>query len=243
MGTEASPTALAISSSTELLSLALQYGGACYTQSIAGGPSASSQILPAIEALCAQAGSSLQSIQQLAIDRGPGAFTGVRVAVAVGQGLAVATGAQLYAFSSLRLLLEELVLPKPPAEGDAVWAVFDARMGQVYAAQALWQEGRWQMQTERLLDYGEMAKEIAGSPCIGNISKMFAEQGLPLPASYQEAQPQAASMLALLRQPAEAARALCASPAQLLPVYVRNQVALTTAEREAAKAASMMQKA
>lgn len=85
--------------------------------------------LPMAESLLAEAGLARSAIDGIAFGRGPGAFTGVRLAVALAQGLGLALDRPLYPVSTLAALAEPAV-----AVDGAVLALIDARMDEVYAA-------------------------------------------------------------------------------------------------------------
>ena len=81
--------------------------------------------LPWAEALLAEAGIARSQLDAIAVGRGPGAFTGVRLAIAVGQGIALALDRPLVPVSTLAVLAMR-------AAGPRVLAAIDARMGEVY---------------------------------------------------------------------------------------------------------------
>ena len=81
--------------------------------------------LPWADALLAEAGVARSQLDAIAVGRGPGAFTGVRLAIALGQGIALALDRPLVGVSTLEALAFD-------AEGERVLAAIDARMGEVY---------------------------------------------------------------------------------------------------------------
>jgi tRNA threonylcarbamoyladenosine biosynthesis protein TsaB len=88
-------------------------------------------ILPMMDALLQEAGFSLAQLDALAFARGPGSFTGVRIATAVVQGAATAAGLPVVPVSSLLALAQGAMRS---AGADKVLAGFDARMHEVYWA-------------------------------------------------------------------------------------------------------------
>lgn len=88
-------------------------------------------ILPMVDELLAEAGVTVQQLDCLGFARGPGSFTGVRIATAVTQGLAVAGDLPVVPVSSLLALAQGAALQY---QVETVLAGFDARMQEVYWA-------------------------------------------------------------------------------------------------------------
>ena len=119
---------VAIETSTECCSAALLRDGAVLERSELAPRRHAALILPMIESLLDEAGVSRRGLDAVAVGRGPGAFTGVRLAISVAQGLALGLDIPVIPISSLAALAQDA----PP--GDAsILAVIDARMGEIYA--------------------------------------------------------------------------------------------------------------
>lgn len=88
----------------------------------------SETVLPAIADLLRLQGRRPAELQAVVVGSGPGSFTGVRIAASLAKGIAFATGARLFAYSSLT------ALAAGSGHTGRVCAVIDARRGQVYAA-------------------------------------------------------------------------------------------------------------
>jgi tRNA threonylcarbamoyladenosine biosynthesis protein TsaB len=122
--------------SADLASVALvcrgAHGDRWFEENARGGAESSANLLPTIEKLLARAELQIGDVAQLAFGAGPGAFTGVRTAAAVIQGIAVAAGLPVIPVGTLEALAFSVL-----AEHDfiqQVAAVTDARMGEVYFA-------------------------------------------------------------------------------------------------------------
>lgn len=85
--------------------------------------------LPMVESMLGEAGLTLKEMDCIAFGHGPGAFTGVRVAAAVAQGLAFSADLPVVGVSTLAACA--LSVPLPDSSGQVI-ACFDARMGEVY---------------------------------------------------------------------------------------------------------------
>lgn len=236
---------LALDSSTETLVVALCREAALHAHESEGGVRASEQMVPQAMALLAQAGLSLPQLDAIAFAAGPGAFTGLRTACAVAQGLAFGASLPVLPIDSLMLVAEDLRLQQG-AIGltGPCWVLMDARMSEVYAAAYAWQGEQW----ETLCAPGlyslpavvDALRDLPPQSVAGNALSVFAETLAPvLPAGLPQASrtgSRAAALGSLARQAWRAGRAVDA--AEAMPVYVRDKVAQTTAERLAAKGAA-----
>jgi tRNA threonylcarbamoyladenosine biosynthesis protein TsaB len=122
---------LALDTSTHACSVALSLDGVMYEQYQEAPRQQGDLILPMISAVMAQANVSWDSIDALAFGCGPGAFTGLRIAAGVVQGLALAHDLPVYPVSCLQALAYRAHCES----GKRYIAVAqDARMNEVYAA-------------------------------------------------------------------------------------------------------------
>lgn len=236
------PCLLAFDTSTEQLAVALLApDGRRWHRDEPGGAQSSARLLPLAQALLAEAGLAPADLQAVAFGAGPGAFTGLRTACAVAQGLAFGLGTPVLPVDSLLLVAEDARLRCETPDGPW-WVAIDARMGEAYAAQYDWQPGAgWQARTApALYSVPALAAVWQAEPPLrvaGNAVTAFATQ---LPVGQAACWPDATGRAAALLRLAEAAwqQGVRLDPADALPLYLRDKVALTTAERAAQRAAA-----
>jgi tRNA threonylcarbamoyladenosine biosynthesis protein TsaB len=121
---------LAIDTATENCSAALLIDGQLRSRARLLGRGHAEHILPMAQELLAEAGVALADLTAIAFGRGPGGFTGVRLAAGVAQGLAYGAGLPVVPVSDLRALAQRVL-----AADEAVMRVLvcaDARMREVY---------------------------------------------------------------------------------------------------------------
>jgi tRNA threonylcarbamoyladenosine biosynthesis protein TsaB len=235
---------LALDTSTEQLSIAVQHGDRVWCHRGAGGANASSQLIPAILRLLAEADLPLASLDALVVGHGPGSFTGLRTACAVAQGLAYGGQLPVLGIDTLKALAPPVRAQAPQA--TRVLAVLDARMQQVYAAAYEWQGDDWHtVSSPGLYDPIDLSLPpdwVADTRVwvAGNAHAALGEAPGVLRLPDASARPTLSTLpdaQALLQlAPAAWARHEAVSAADLQPLYLRDKVALTTAEREAIKA-------
>jgi tRNA threonylcarbamoyladenosine biosynthesis protein TsaB len=119
---------LAIETATDACSAALWVDGVLTTRHEVAPREHTRLILPMMDALLAEAGLRLSDLDALAFGRGPGAFTGVRIAAAVIQGSAFAADLPVVPVSTLAALAQQGI----DAGSRRVLAALDARMDEVY---------------------------------------------------------------------------------------------------------------
>jgi len=236
---------LAFDTSTERVSAAVQRGDARWRYDGAGGPQASAALIAALLDLLAQADLALADLDALVFGRGPGSFTGLRTACAVAQGLAFGAALPVLPVDTL-LAVAEAARGKFAAHPAAhVLALLDARMDEVYAAAYAWTGGVWQPLTGMTVGPPEMLSlpDDGAHPAdwmlAGNVFTPSVDYGNRLPPPLRtpsriEAWPAADALLNLA--PARLAQGLAVAAQDALPLYIRDKVALTTAERNAAQA-------
>ena len=122
---------LAIDTATEACSVALQNGDKVYSRFEVCPQQHSQKLLPMVDEVLKEAGMSLAELDCLAYGRGPGSFTGVRIATGMIQGLALGTGLPVVSVSTLAAMAWQASLA---SGSDRVYTAIDARMGEVYFA-------------------------------------------------------------------------------------------------------------
>ena len=122
-------TLLALDTATEACSAALLHGGRVLAHHEVIPRLHAQRILPMIQALMAEAGIALSAVDAIAFGRGPGAFTGVRIAIGVVQGLAFALERPVLPVSDLALLAQRAWRE---LGASRVAVAVDARMDEVY---------------------------------------------------------------------------------------------------------------
>jgi tRNA threonylcarbamoyladenosine biosynthesis protein TsaB len=191
-------------------------------------------ILPMIDALLAEAGLTLRQLDGIAFGRGPGSFTGLRIAASVTQGLAAGAGLPVMPVSDLRALAAQArrLLPLADSSGGPILGCMDARMGEVYwgvfeDAQGFPAVVRWPEAVTAPADLPEGLRGAVGAAAGRALAAYPAlPDWLELPASacLSEAEPHALDIVQLA-----AADLLRGVPWQdataAQPVYLRNQVA------------------
>ncbi len=236
---------LAFDTSTEVMSIAVQNGAHVFTHSGAGGAHTSATLIPAIQGLMQQAGLQFAQLDAIAFGRGPGSFTGLRTACSVAQGLAFAAKVKVLPMDTLMVLANEADFAAPDGAVAAtgaqrvVCAALDARMGELYYAYYAFSAGACQALSDAQLHTPAAMAVLGGfegTLLAGNVRPAYDAQLSPAmqAAPYWACLPSATAMLRLAPQRIAAGALVDAQDA--LPLYIRDKVAQTTAEREGAAA-------
>lgn len=191
------------------------------------------QILPMIDALLKEGAWRLADMQALIFNRGPGAFSGIRINTAVVQALSVAHDLPCVGISSLQAIAQQAYEKHGVTE---VYSALDARMQQVYFGHYKWQDGIMQpvadtqtdeqeRDTERLLDYD--AQTELNIPIAGNGAPLLTSHEGQV--SYAEVWPDADTIGKLGVKAFHADGGTDAAHA--LPKYLRNQAWKTLKEQ------------
>lgn len=223
-------TILAIETSTELASVALLLEDRVIVRESAGVQTHSQTVLPMVQALLKEAGLHVQDCDALAFGSGPGSFTGVRTACGITQGLAFASGLPVVPVVTLQAMAQACLDLHGETE---VIALLDARMEEVYWAQYRF-DGEWRTVTEPGLAAPAAVHPTGQAVACGNGLTAYASAfgDKVFSGRFSDISgPHASYVARLARQALARGEALEAKHAQ--PLYLRNKVALTIAEREA----------
>jgi len=224
---------LAFETATEACSVALYLDGEMLERFDIVPKQHTALALPWAEQLLADAGMQKSQIDAIAVGIGPGAFTGVRLAVALVQGIALALDKPVLPVSTLAALAMQAVDLKQ----QRILAAIDARMGEIYCAE-------FQLDSEGLVD--AIDEEIVIAPdayrnesghSFAGVGTGFAADGDALQknmgsrliACRSEALPHAADIARLALRDFTLGKFI--APDLLEPAYLRNKVALTLKEQ------------
>jgi tRNA threonylcarbamoyladenosine biosynthesis protein TsaB len=228
------PILLALDTATETCSVALAVGATIVETSERVGNAHSARVLPMIDALLAQRGLRLAECDAIAFGAGPGSFTGLRIACGVAQGLAYGARKPVIAIGNLAAVAADACALQPNVR--RVVAAIDARMNEVYWAVYESDGGRpHEIAAPALAKATDLpalvqryaADALAGNALAASAGALAAFAGTKVPRAAASAY-----RIAELARAAYAAGDVLA-PEAAAPIYVRDRVALTVAERQA----------
>ena len=225
---------LAIETATEACSVAVLVDGAVIERFEIAPRRHTELVLPWAGALLAEAGIAKSQLDAIAVGRGPGAFTGVRLAIALAQGIALALDRPLLPVSTLAALAMQ-------PSGDRILAAIDARMGEIYVSSFQREgDGLVAISDEVVIapsdyvapdgsDWHGVGTGFAAAECAlvaGLQGRLVTVDAMALPHAIDVARLGALAF----------ARGEAIAPERIEPAYLRNNVALTTAEQLALRA-------
>lgn len=234
---------LAIETSTEGCSVAVWVDGSVRERFEVAPRRHTELVLPWAGELLAQAGIAKGQLDAIAVGRGPGAFTGVRLAVALVQGMAMALGKPVIAVSTLAALAlpQARLMSSSLAEDAEILAAIDARMGELYLGrfradpklllQAIGNEWMAAPQHVTVPDGARLLGVGSGfAAADGALSNALGDR---LVSMDPTALPHAADIAALAALAWERGEAL--APELVEPAYLRDKVAMTLLEQAASR--------
>ena len=235
---DTAPRLAAIDTATDTLAVAVVVGPRQWCAQELGGARSSQRVLPVLTALLAQAGVQPAALEGVAFGRGPGAFTGLRTACSVAQGFALGAGCPVLSIDSLMIVADDMRARHGIAE---LWVAMDARMDEVYAGAYAFDGMRWHVRVQPALYtlaalnaawQVQAPQALAGSAVLAFGDRLACGGAHRL---GEEGADRAAALARLSRAAWHRGEALDAALA--LPLYLRDKVALTTAERACVRAA------
>jgi tRNA threonylcarbamoyladenosine biosynthesis protein TsaB len=222
---------LVLDTSTEWCSAALWLDGRIDARRVLAEQRHSSLLLPMVDELLRETGLTLRQLDGIGYGAGPGSFTGLRIACAVTQGLALGADLPVVGVSTLESIAEQ-------TGAERVLTVLDARMAEVYWAAYQRESAGWRCVAEPALALPESVTVPDGDDWVG-AGNGFVAQGAVLRPRLQARltriddtlMPDAAAMAPLAA--AAFARGEGMDAALAAPIYLRDKVALTVDERRA----------
>ena len=220
---------LAVETSTEYCSVALWQDDAVSERCERVGQKHSEMLLAMLDSVLKDAGLGIKDMDGIAFGKGPGSFTGVRIACGVAQGLAFGAALNVVGVCTLEALAQ--------ASGhDRVIAALDARMGEIYFAAYEKHDGGLGALIEPCLCKAEEAPQLVGTGWFGAGSGFSVHDGAlsvryakQLAGADVQTVPQAGAVAQLAA--IEFAKGNAVDAALALPLYLRDKVALKTSER------------
>jgi tRNA threonylcarbamoyladenosine biosynthesis protein TsaB len=221
---------LGIDTSGETCSVAYHHKGVIIERRCSTPREHSQQLLPLIDEVLGTVNQGLKDLDALAFGCGPGSFTGLRLSAAVIQGLAFSHNLPVLAISSLQALAHQA---RRRLGAEHVLVAMDARMQQVYWACYHWEAEEWTLVgSEQVVNPAEVPlPSLAGGGTVVAIGRGWASYpealrerfaGYELIETAGDVDPLAQDVVSLALTAWQAGEAL--SPAEALPIYIRNQV-------------------
>lgn len=226
---------LVLDTSTEWCSAALWLDGRIQARRALAEQRHSSLLLPMVDDLLRESATALRQLDGIAYGAGPGSFTGLRIACAVTQGLALGADLPVVGVSTLESIAEQ-------TNAERVLTVLDARMAEVYWAAYRRAGADWHTVSEPQLalpesvavpEEGDWVGAGNGFVALGDVLRP--RLAARLARIDDTLMPDAAAMAPLAARAFERGEGQDAALAA--PIYLRDKVALTVDERRARRSA------
>lgn len=223
------PIILGLETSTDACSVALSTAQQTFTEYVVEPQAHSKLMLGMVESVCKQAGISLNQVHAFAFGKGPGSFTGLRIAASVVQGLAFGVNKPVIAVSSLQALAQQAANLAPTA---TILATLDARMQEIYyGLYACAQDSLVKAKMTDCLQKPEQLNSQEATNCLA-VGTGCAAYAALLQAKYPQMRidinilyPRAQEVVQLAI--AQYLRSDTLSASAAVPVYIRNDVVQT----------------
>lgn len=220
---------LALDTSTEYCSIALLLDGEVLSREVLAERRHSELILPMLQRVLEETGLTLAQLDGIAFGAGPGSFTGLRIACGVTQGLAFGAELPVMGICTLEALAQEA------GDGNVITAL-DARMNEIYHAVYTKSAEGWRTVSEPTLCFPQHAPLVPGCDWTG-CGSGFSMYDKALLTRYDGSvshfigglRPRARAIVQLAAP--RFAKGLGIDPADAVPLYIRNKVALKERER------------
>ncbi len=236
---------LALETSTERLSLAIMRGDELFAREIDAGQRHSELAIAELHKLLAEAQLTPRDLSTVAFGQGPGSFVGVRIACGLAQGIALGANLGVVPIPTPLALAEQAVATH--ADAKNIFVAIDARMNEMYIAayeRDSHQPSGWQTVIAPTLVDARTLPAIRGDHWIAigsafDVPALAAtlQQQYPFAAIINGALPSATDVARIAQRQCQHGIAPLA-PEAAAPLYLRNNVAQTIAERAAAKQAA-----
>ena len=218
-------TLLALDTATEACSVALLHNGQVFSRYAVIPRLHAQSILPMISEVLAEAGIAKTAIEAIAFGRGPGAFTGLRIAVGVVQGLAFALELPVLPVSNLAAIAQRACREHGVSQ---VAVAIDARMDEVYWGCFTLVNGEVSLQGMEAVvapEGAQLPRNAQGDWFAAGTGWQAYAERIAAPVSAKDAQllPHAADILTLAKGMWQRGESIAAQAAQ--PIYLRDQVA------------------
>lgn len=218
-------TLLALDTATEACSVALLHNGQVFSRYAVIPRLHAQSILPMLSEVLAEAGIAKTAIEAIAFGRGPGAFTGLRIAVGVVQGLAFALELPVLPVSNLAAIAQRACREHGVSQ---VAVAIDARMDEVYWGCFTLVNGEVSLQGMEVVvapEGAQLPRNTQGDWFAAGTGWQAYAERIAVPVSAKDAQllPHAADILTLAKGMWQRGESIAAQAAQ--PIYLRDQVA------------------
>ena len=225
-----SPIILAIETATDACSAALVIGDTQLQRYALEPKQHTRLIIPMIESLLAEAELKITDLTAIAVGRGPGSFTGVRIAVSLAQGLAYGLGCPVYPISTLEALAWQIKDQLPTTGSHLIVPALDARMQEVYVAAYRLQHGVIIPQQQEVLckpeaigEYWDLTKDSVVT--VGSGWDVYPN---PSFQHFEQRYPHAIEIAQIAKLQMDAGM-VGKHALDVLPVYLRDEVAKASA--------------
>jgi len=188
-------------------------------------------ILPMLDEVLAEAGIELSEVDAIAFGRGPGAFTGLRIASGVAQGIALSVNKPVIPVSTLATLAQSVVDKLDDAQ--SIMVALDARMNEVYWAEFVLKQERLALQGEEQVSNAKILLESVNEKqktiAIGNGWEAYLSDLPTNIIQIKDTFPSAKHVAQLALPLLLSGKSL--PPEEAQPVYIRNNVAKKSATK------------